>query len=178
MNPIPFKKRINDYRHAYQLLIEAVRITKQDGYDAYLKSANSCCGLCNMFFKINSKNEFKELIYDHLTELYPELKPYQKNYKRNEHWFPMYEMKPRLKIIKEILIMLEETNPINGELYPELMVTYTRNRNIEFTANRSISKERAIEEQIALGYNPAGYSFYDYKVVKGETSWKCFGSCD
>ena len=49
---------------------------------------------------------------------------------------------------------------------------------IEFSIAREVTREEALELQMSLAYHPAGYSFYDYKVEDGKTTWKCFRSCD
>jgi hypothetical protein len=49
---------------------------------------------------------------------------------------------------------------------------------IAFTYIKIITKEEAIEIQSNAGYHPAGYGFYNFKHIDGNTKWYCFKSCD
>lgn len=48
----------------------------------------------------------------------------------------------------------------------------------QFSVNAEISRDKAVELQMALGYHPAGYSFSNHEVKDGKTTWRCFDSCD
>ncbi len=51
-------------------------------------------------------------------------------------------------------------------------------KNILFSVPHEISREEAIDLQMKAGYHPAGYSFYDFSVSDGISTWKCWDCCD
>ena len=57
--------------------------------------------------------------------------------------------------------------------------------SIEFTYHGVITEGEAMNLQEDYGYHPAGYGFYNFRVVtldpneiEGVTSWECQRSCD
>ena len=47
-----------------------------------------------------------------------------------------------------------------------------------FSTVFQITQEEAAELQMQLGYHPAGYGLYGFKVTEDGTEWKCATSCD
>ena len=57
--------------------------------------------------------------------------------------------------------------------------------SIEFTYHGVITEGEAMNLQEEYGYHPAGYGFYNFRVVtldpneiEGVTTWECQRSCD
>jgi hypothetical protein len=50
--------------------------------------------------------------------------------------------------------------------------------DIHWTYDGELSKQEAIEKQNDAGYPEAGYGFFHYKSMNGETTWNCQKSCD
>jgi len=53
----------------------------------------------------------------------------------------------------------------------------TRWNGIFFESKVELTQKEAMKVQTMKGKNPLGYSFMDYKVENGTTTWSCWRSC-
>lgn len=67
----------------------------------------------------------------------------------------------------------------NSAKYGSVTASYRRMRSYYlFTVLESVTEAEAMIIQSKLGFAPAGYNFYDYKLNENGASWKCWLSCD
>ena len=51
-------------------------------------------------------------------------------------------------------------------------------REFKFVIRKEITEQQARELQVDLNYHPYGYSFFDFRVKDGVSTWKCYDNCD
>ena len=140
------------------------------------------------------KGENEYCVYGEFEDLFPELckhKPSKFPIEGRDYWFEQFELKPRIAILEKILVNEFQVDLTNIEIEDEYLyllscdhvtindVTTSSNGNqIEFCANGVISSVYARNLQIDLGYDPAGYGFYDFVILNSKTYWFCRRSCD
>lgn len=49
---------------------------------------------------------------------------------------------------------------------------------IVFKADHVLTESEAAMAQKEIGYHPAGYDFYGYRIEDNGTIWCCYSSCD
>ena len=140
------------------------------------------------------KGEDEHSVYIEFPDLFPELykhKPSKLSIEGRSYWFESFELKLRIAILENILVNEFQVDLTNIEIEDEYLyllscdhvtindVTTSSNGNqIEFCANGVISSIYARNLQIDLGYDPAGYGFYDFAILNSKTHWFCRRSCD
>ena len=140
------------------------------------------------------KGEDEHSVYREFQDLFPELykhKPSKFPIEGSYYWFEKFKLKPRIAILENILVNKFQADLTNIKIKDEYLyllscdhvtindVTTSSNGNqIEFCANGVISSIYARNLQIDLGYDPAGYGFYDFAILNSKTHWFCRRSCD
>lgn len=151
------------------------------------------CFLLNCILE-TMKGEYEYYVSGESQDLFPELykhKPSKFPIKGADYWFERFELKPRIAILENILVNEFQVDLTNIKIKDEYLyllgsdhitindITVSSNGNqIEFCANGVISPIYARNLQINLGYDPAGYGFYDFAILNSKTYWFCRRSCD
>ena len=153
-------------------------------------------GFCSLLDYIldTMKGENEYCVYGEFENLFPELykhKPSKFPNEERDYWFEMFELKPRIAILENILVnefqvdlktikidddylYLLSSNPVTLSD----VTTSSKGNLIEFCANGVISSVYARNLQCHLGYDPAGYGFNDFVILNNKTYWFCRRSCD
>lgn len=186
------------YETAYYVMKYHDEAKKELSLDQYLDrfQYGAIPGFCSLLDYIldTVKGENEYCVYGEFEDLFPELykhKPSKFPNEERDYWFERFELKPRIAILENILVnkFQVDLNAITiDDEYLYLLscdhvtindVTTSSNGNqIEFCANGVISPIYARNLQIDLGYDPAGYGFYDFAILNSKTHWFCRRSCD
>ena len=186
------------YETAYYVMKYHDEAKKELSIDQYLDrfQYGAIPGFCFLLGCIldTMKGENEYCVYGEFEDLFPELckhKPSKFPIEGRDYWFERFELKPRIAILEDILVNEFQVDLTNIEIEDEYLyllscdhvtindVTTSSNGNqIEFCANGVISSIYARNLQIDLGYDPAGYGFYDFAILNSKTHWFCRRSCD
>ena len=189
------EERQKCYETAYYVMKYHDEAKRELTLDQYLDKFKYCAipGFCFLLNCIldTMKGEY---VYEKFQDLFPELykhKPSKFPIEGRYYWFERFELKPRMAILENILVNEFQVDLTNIEIKDEYLyllsrdhvtindVTTSSNGNqIEFCANGVISSIYARNLQIDLGYDPAGYGFYDFAILNSKTHWFCRRSCD
>ena len=186
------------YETAYYVMKYHDEAKKELSLDQYLDrfEYGAIPGFCSLLDYIldTVKGENEYCVYGEFENLFPELckhKPSKFPNEERDYWFERFELKPRIAILENILVnkFQVDLNAItidddylfllsNDHITPSDVTTSSKGNQIEFCANGVISPIYARNLQIDLGYDPAGYGFYDFAILNSKTHWFCRRSCD
>ena len=186
------------YETAYYVMKYHDEAKKELSIDQYLDrfQYGAIPGFCFLLGCIldTMKGENEYWVYGEFEDLFPELckhKPSKFPIEGRDYWFERFELKPRIAILEDILVneFQVDLNAItiddeylyllsNDHIIPSDVTISSKGNQIEFCANGVISSIYARNLQIDLGYDPAGYGFYDFAILNSKTHWFCRRSCD
>ena len=186
------------YETAYYVMKYHDKAKRKLTLDQYLDRFQYCpipgfCFLLNCILE-TMKGENEYYVYGEFQDLFPDLykhKPSKFPIEGRYYWFERFELKPRIAILEKILVNEFQVDLANIKIEDEYLyllsndhitigdvTASSKGNQIEFCANGVISPIYARNLQIDLGYDPAGYGFYNFAILNSKTYWFCRRSCD